>query len=123
MGLNIAIIGYGSLIWDLDDLEAHVAGPWRRGGGPCLPVEFSRISPKRLQALVLVVDDAAEAPSPTSVIASARTHLDDAVTDLARRERCRPERLGIAAKGGRHRIGRSAPALAAVEAWLATSPL
>jgi len=121
MGLNIAIIGYGSLIWDLDDLETHVAGPWHRGAGPHLPVEFSRISPKRLQALVLVVDDAAEAPSPTSVIASVRTHLDDAVTDLARRERCPPEKLGFAAKGGRHRVGRSAPAMAAVEAWLANS--
>lgn len=120
--MNIAIIGYGSLIWDLDDLETHVAGAWQRGAGPHLPVEFSRISPKRLQALVLVVDDAAEAPSPTSVIASARIHLDDAVTDLARRERCPPEKLGIAAKGGRHRIGRSAPAMAAVAAWLATSP-
>ncbi len=122
MSLNIAIIGYGSLIWDLDDLAPNVAGPWRRGAGPLLPVEFSRISPKRKQALVLVVDDEAEAPSPTSVIASARAHLDDAVTDLARRERCPPERLGMAAKGGRYRIGRSAPALAAVEAWLATSP-
>lgn len=119
--MNIAIIGYGSLIWDLDDLEAHVAGPWQRGAGPCLPVEFARISPKRKQALVLVVDDAAEAPSPTSVIASARAQLDDAVTDLARRERCPPEKLGIAVKGGRHRIGRSAPAMAAVEAWLANS--
>jgi len=120
--MNIAIIGYGSLIWDLDDLAAHVAGPWQRGAGPHLPVEFSRISAKRKQALVLVVDDAAEAPSPTSVIASARAHLDDAATDLARRERCPAEKLGIAAKGGRHRIGRSAPAMAAVEAWLASSP-
>jgi hypothetical protein len=38
--MNIAIIGYGSLIWDLADLAAHVEGPWRRGAGPHLPVEF-----------------------------------------------------------------------------------
>jgi len=119
--MNIAIIGYGSLIWDLDDLEPHVAGPWQRGAGPHLPVEFSRISAKRKQALVLVVDDEAEAPSPTSVIDSARSHLDDAVMDLARRERCPAERLGIATKGGRHRAGRSVPAMAAVEAWLTES--
>jgi hypothetical protein len=48
--------------------------------------------------------------------------MDDAVTDLARRERCPPERLGIATNGGRHRIGRSPPAMEAVEAWLAKSP-
>lgn len=120
--MNIAIIGYGSLIWDLDNLEPHVAGPWQRGAGPCLPVEFSRISPKRKRALVLVVDETTQTPSPTSVIASARRHIDDAVADLARRERCKPERLGVAAARGGHSLSRFPRALAAVETWLAASP-
>ena len=120
--MTIAIIGYGSLIWDLDDLEPHVTGPWQRGAGPRLPVEFSRISPKRKQALVLVVDAAAEAPSPTSIIASVRSDLDDAVADLARRERCRPHQLGIATQRGGRVFSRFPEVLAAVEAWLASSP-
>jgi hypothetical protein len=120
--MNIAIIGYGSLIWDLDDLEPHVAGPWRRGAGPRLPVEFSRISPKRKRALVLVVDETVQTPSPISVIASARGHPDDAVADLARRERCPPERLSVATRGGNQTSSRFPLALAAVADWLAASP-
>ena len=120
--MTIAIIGYGSLIWDLDNLEPHVAGPWQRGAGPRLPVEFSRISPKRKRALVLVVDETTQTPSPTSVIASARAHLDDAVADLARREQCRPERLGMATRGGKPALSHLPLALAAVEAWLGSSP-
>ncbi len=120
--MTIAIIGYGSLIWDLDDLEPHVTGPWQRGAGPRLPVEFSRISAKRRQALVLVVDEAAEAPSPTSVIASVRPRLDEAVADLARRERCQPHHLGIATRHGGRGMSRFSGVLATAEAWLTASP-
>ncbi len=120
--MTIAIIGYGSLIWDRDDLEPHVIGPWQRGAGPLLPVKFSRISPKRKQALVLVVDEAAAAPSPTSVIASVQSDLDDAIADLARRERCRPHQLGIVARRSGRAFSRFPEVVATVEAWLTSSP-
>ena len=35
-----AILGWGSLLWDLDDLSPHVRGPWRVCAGPALPMEF-----------------------------------------------------------------------------------
>ncbi len=98
--MSIAIIAYGSLIWDEECLAPHIHGGWQRGAGPRLPVEFSRISPKRKGALVLVVDPAARAV-PTSVTASRRSRLIEAAKDLARRERAPEEAIGIAEKGGR----------------------
>lgn len=91
--MKIAIIGYGSLIWDIECLAPHVRGDWHLGGGPALPVEFSRISPKRKQALVLVVDEMLEHKCPTNVIESSRNQLDLAIADLAARERCGTEMI------------------------------
>lgn len=96
--MRIAIIGYGSLIWDLDNLAPFIAGDWQIGSGPEMPVEFSRISPKRQQALVLVIDQQLQHRCQTSVIESARDCLDQAVHDLAARERCAPAMIGIAEK-------------------------
>ncbi|MGG7565272.1 hypothetical protein ACQ5SO_03790 [Rhodovulum sp. DZ06] len=84
---RIAIIGWGSLIWDLDDLAPHVEGAWRMGGGPALPLEFSRISPKRLMGLAVCIDEGWGAPCPTHAIRSARRDVAAAREDLARRER------------------------------------
>ena len=60
---RFAVIGWGSLIWDLEILEPHVRLPWAMGGGPRMPMEFSRISPKRLMGLVVVLDGADFAPA------------------------------------------------------------
>ncbi|MEM9144562.1 MAG: hypothetical protein AAGC57_00080 [Pseudomonadota bacterium] len=92
--MHYAVIGWGSLIWDLDDLASKVEGPWQRGAGPVLPLEFSRISAKRKQSLVLVISRAHGDPCPTHVIASQRQTLPDVVRDLAERERTAPDRIG-----------------------------
>ena len=99
--MSIAIIAYGSLIWDEENLTEHITGGWVRGKGPMLPVEFSRVSPKRKQALVLVVDEAALAPVPTSVTTSRRQSIHEAAHDLARRERAPVEAIGMAELGAR----------------------
>ncbi|SEA29433.1 hypothetical protein [Rubrimonas cliftonensis] len=92
---RVAVIGWGSLIWDLDDLAPHVAGEWALGGGPALPLEFSRISPKRAMSLVVVIDPDCGAPCPTSAIASVRRDVAQAAADLGRRERARdPAHIG-----------------------------
>lgn len=91
---HVAIIGWGSLIWDLDDLAPKVVGPWRRGVGPALSVEFSRVSPKRLGALALVIDPENGQARPTSVIVSAKTDVSAAHRDLAARERAAPASIG-----------------------------
>ena len=83
----IAILGWGSLIWDLEILAPHVQGPWRMRGGPELPLEFTRISLKRKRALAVCVDLMDGVPCWTSVIQSKRSTLAEARMDLARRER------------------------------------
>ena len=87
MDAPIAVIGWGSLIWDLEILAPHVQGPWRHRAGPELPLEFSRVSLKRKGALAVCVDLMDGVPCWTSVIVSKRQTLAEARTDLARRER------------------------------------
>ncbi|MDH3740979.1 MAG: hypothetical protein OER56_05220 [Hyphomicrobiales bacterium] len=99
--MKIAVIGYGSLIWDLDDLEPKVNGAWQRSTGPAMPVEFARVSPKRKQALVLVIHQGVPAPSATSYIMSNRTSLEQAIEDLAARERTDLDHIGHATRGGK----------------------
>lgn len=82
-----AILGWGSLLWDLADLSPKVAGPWHVGAGPRLPLEFSRISPKRRMSLVVVIDPEHGEDCPTHAIASRRRRIGEAAHDLRRRER------------------------------------
>ncbi len=116
--MTIAIIGYGSLIWDLDDLAPKVAGDWRMGAGPAMPVEFTRVSQKRIQALVLVIENGLEQYSPTSYIASRRDRLEDAKQDLAERERTHLGHIGWATRDGDARSHHDGTAEAVVN-WLA----
>jgi len=78
--MNIAILGWGSLIWDPRELPHY--GPWKTGG-PVLPIEFSRVS--KDGRLTLVIDPAGP-PVPTRFALSPRTDITDAVEDLRKRE-------------------------------------
>ena len=112
-----AVIGWGSLLWDLDDLAPKVRGGWARGAGPRLPLEFSRVSPKRRRALVVVLDPAHGTPCATHAIASSRSDLAAAVADLAARERASEERIGAVCLA-RDEARSSLPGIAeAVAAW------
>ena len=94
--MRIAIIGWGSLIWDLEVLTPHVAGDWQMGVGPDLPMEFSRVSPKRKMGLAVCLDPVDGVPCRTNVIASARADLEQAIDDLAVRERAPVSQIGWA---------------------------
>ena len=119
--MSIAIIAYGSLIWDEECLAPHIAGGWRRGRGPRLPVEFSRVSPKRKRALVLVIDESAPAPVPTSYTLSRRDDIETAARDLAARERAPLQTIGAATREG-HTVN-CPPAIGGiVNEWLARQP-
>ncbi|HPC62819.1 MAG TPA: hypothetical protein PKX23_19315 [Verrucomicrobiota bacterium] len=113
--MRIAILGWGSLIWDRRDLP--ITGDWQ-GDGPVLPIEFSRISDNGLPAppdfasrqagrLTLVIDERHGADVPTRYALSpclprrgtrrrqARSSLGEAVTDLQRREGCAADNIGF----------------------------
>ena len=92
---KIAVIGFGSLLWDLDDLAPKVSGEWKMYEGPILPLEFSLVSRKRHYALALVIDYEDGAPCPTCVIDSVRSEIGAAIVDLANRERMEPTNIGF----------------------------
>lgn len=89
---KIAIIGWGSLIWDPRDLKNRYTGNWQTGG-PCLPIEFSRVSQDC--RLTLVIDETNNETIPTRFVTSLRSNLHDAIADLRDREGTVCENIGF----------------------------
>ena len=79
--MRIAVLGWGSLVWDPRAL--HLAGGWQKGG-PVLPIEFSRVSDDG--RLTLVIDERDGTDVPTRYAHSSLADLDLAITDLQERE-------------------------------------
>jgi hypothetical protein len=79
--MTIAILAWGSLIWNPGSL--HIEGGWRPGS-PVLPIEFSRISNDG--RLTLVIDDQCGVPVPTRFALSTLGDAQAAVCDLQLRE-------------------------------------
>lgn len=79
--MRIAILGWGSLVWDPRDLPR--VGEWQEGG-PLLPIEFSRVSSGR--RLTLVIDEDNGVPVKSRFAVSSRTCLAEAIADLQKRE-------------------------------------
>jgi hypothetical protein len=79
--MKIAVLGWGSLIWDPESLQ--IADKWQMTG-PRLPIEFARISDNG--RLTLVIDEVNGAEVPTRYAISAFDRLEDAVENLRVRE-------------------------------------
>jgi hypothetical protein len=92
---RIAILGWGSLLWDPDaDFDLR-HGNWQTGG-PTLKIEFSRISTtKRPGALTLVIDDANGTSVPVSWCLSKRSSVIAVQRDLRERERAKTEDIKV----------------------------
>ena len=112
----IAIIGWGSLIWDPEILSPHIAPDWRMGAGPALPLEFSRISPKRKMGLAVCIDAEWGTPCATHVAVSLRQETAAARADLAARERAPLDLIGIVCTDTGAAEG---PGAGAVAEWVA----
>jgi len=93
--MRIAILGWGSLIWDRDKDQLSIASDWTKGG-PTLPIEFSRVSSDG--RLTLVIDTSQGACVTTRFAKSGQSILQEAVLDLTAREK-RKLRSGIRNKG------------------------
>jgi hypothetical protein len=87
MQAQIAILGWGSLLWDVRPEFDEQHGDWRPDG-PTLKLEFSRVSSTRLGALTLVIDPEHGVPTTVAWCLSRRNDPDDAVADLRCREGC-----------------------------------
>lgn len=116
--MRIAILGWGSLIWELRSLEEHVRGGWKIGG-PQLPLEFSRKSRRRSDALTIVIDTAHGQGCLTRFITSARRKLDKAIEDLKDREGVpSADSIGFAnLSSGETRDGTEKTVKAAIRSW------
>jgi hypothetical protein len=79
--MKIAILGWGSLLWDPRDLQ--LASPFELIG-PRLPVEFCRIS--KNHRLTLIIDETFGTLCRTYAAASGSETLDEAVENLRLRE-------------------------------------
>lgn len=92
--MKIAILGWGSLIWD----ERPEFDKKREGwlpDGPTLKLEFSRISREtRLGALTLAFDDLNGEDCTVAYALSKRRDPDDAICDLRSREGTILKRIG-----------------------------
>lgn len=116
---RIAILGWGSLIWDLESLAPHTTGDWLMEHGPRLPMEFSRISPKRKMGLVVCLDPLHGVGCVTHVMRSSKHDIDDVINDLAARERAPLNLIGAA--HGNHSKGRMPEVCAVVTNWCNTN--
>ena len=102
---RIAILGWGSLLWDFRrDFDAHHEN-WQ-DDGPSLPIEFCRVSESRRRALTLVIDDAHGHDCTVAYAISKRADARDATYDLQSREgtsldkiRCLDVNAEVPAKG------------------------
>ena len=92
---RIAILGWGSLVWDpRPDFDSQI-GPWTNGG-PVLPVEFCRISDSRKGALTLVIERMLGTEVETLYALSRRSDPRDALCDLRSREGTTLQKIGFA---------------------------
>jgi len=89
--MKIAIIGWGSLIWDPRELPRE--GVWQEDG-PIIKIEFSRVS--RDCRLTLVVDENNGVEVKTRFVLSPRSDIEDAINDLRIREGTKKKWIGYA---------------------------
>ena len=88
--MKIAVLGWGSLIWNPRNLEIRDI-EWK-GDGPLLPIEFARISQDGRLTLVLY-----PAANPVQVLWNymAIENLNAAIKNLRVREGTIPEKIGF----------------------------
>lgn len=89
--MKVAVLGWGSLIWDQDTEKGKEFDHWRKSKWEVvrdlkLPIEFSRISKSRKGALTLVIDEDNGRECYVRLTSSRRKYFEDAVCDLKRRE-------------------------------------
>jgi cation transport regulator ChaC len=84
--LEIAILAWGSLMWEVrPEFDEQHEKNWRLDG-PTLKVEFSRISTTRQGALTLVIDNKNGVDTTVAWCLSKRQRIEDTICDLRCRE-------------------------------------
>jgi hypothetical protein len=113
---RIAVLGWGSLLWDGGTEFDAWHGPWRFDG-PVLDVEFSRISKSRRGALTLVLDPEHGTPNQVAYCLSKRSVVADALADLRRRERTNDRNIGTIVLPEKRARSHHLPSCEAIRDW------
>jgi len=119
--LRIAILAWGSLVWNCGDLAIETAF---EPNGPLLPIEFSRVSGNG--RLTLVIDEESGASCRTCVAVSALPSLKTAIENLRVREGM-PSVKGVgfidrlSGQRSAKAIDRHPHAVEAIHAWATTN--
>ena len=114
---RIAILGWGSLLWDKShrEFDKH-HGAWKFDG-PVLKLEFSRKSLSRLNALTLVIDAIRGGACRVAYAVSKRRTVERALTDLQEREGTNRRNIGCVFSDGSRRQGRDADSVDVILHW------
>lgn len=113
---HIAILGWGSLLWDEHPDFDGQHGEWKLDG-PELQIEFSRISQSRQGALTLVIDPTNGVGCQVAYTASTRRDADDAICDLRSREGTTRSNIGFYFADGSRSQSKDKGTLATVKTW------
>lgn len=115
--MRIAILGWGSLLWEGGPEFDDQHEPWQYDG-PELKIEFSRVSASRMGALTLVIDDQCGSPTTVAWCLSKRQGVEDSVCDLRCREGTTVENVGRIRVDGKHPLPVAPPAaLDSIAIW------
>jgi hypothetical protein len=121
--MKIAVLGWGSLLWDKThrEFDRH-HGEWKFDG-PVLKLEFSRKSASRLNALTLVIDAVHGQPCKAAYAISKRRTVAKALADLQTREGTGPRSIGCVLADGTRREGRDADSVDVILRWAQSASL
>lgn len=114
---KIAILGWGSLLWDKAhrEFDRH-HGEWKFDG-PVLKLEFSRKSGSRLDALTLVIDPVRGEACKVAYTLSKRRTVEKAWADLQAREGTSRRNIGCVFTDGTRRQGRYSDSVDVILRW------
>lgn len=113
---KIALLGWGSLLWDERPEFDAQHEPWL-DDGPKLAIEFTRVSQTRKGALTLVVEPAHGAICRVSYAMSTRKDPDDAIDDLRCREGTAVKSIGYWFADGSRYQSRDGGTLEVIRTW------
>lgn len=116
MPKKIAVLGWGSLLWDKrPEFDDH-HGAWE-SAGPELRIEFSRVSVNRGGALTLVIEPEHGSVCRVAFTLSTRRDPEDAICDLRSREGTIRKNIGFYFADGSAAQARDKATLEAVKTW------
>lgn len=114
---KIAILGWGSLLWDISEPQFEKQHSEWRFDGPVLRLEFSRKSASRLNALTLVIDAVHGQACQVAYALSKRRTAEEAKADLRMREKTSRQNIGYVFADCSGRQGRDANSVDAIRQW------